>query len=139
MWRMPLPAVIHWVSPLVMTPPPPVRVLVLEDAVDDVGDGLEPTVGVPRRALRLAGGVLHLTHLVHVDERVEGAQRHAGERAAHREALALEAGRRGGDRLHGPVGAGGAIGIGEAGEREDVVDGCSGHWWYLLVPTREHT
>ena len=23
MWRMPLPAVIHWVSPLVMVPPPP--------------------------------------------------------------------------------------------------------------------
>ena len=47
------------------------RVLVLEGAVDHVGDRLEPAVRVPRRALGLARRVLHLAHLVHVDERVE--------------------------------------------------------------------
>ena len=50
-----------------------VGVLVLERAVDHVGDGLEAAVRVPRRALRLARRVLHLAHLVHVDERVEVA------------------------------------------------------------------
>ena len=68
-----------------------VGVLVLEDAVDDVGDGLEAAVRVPRRALGLARRVLDLAHLVHVDERVEQRQVDAGERAADREALALEA------------------------------------------------
>jgi redox-sensitive bicupin YhaK (pirin superfamily) len=50
---------------------PAVAVLVLEHPVDDVSDGLEATVRMPRRALRLARGVLHLAHLVHHDERVE--------------------------------------------------------------------
>ena len=74
-----------------------VRVLVLEDAVDHVGDGLEAAVRVPRRALRLARRVLDLAHLVEVDERVEVGEVDAGERPADREALALEAARRGGD------------------------------------------
>ena len=91
MCRMPAPAVIHWVSPLVMTPPPPLESLVLEDAVDHVGDGLEAAVRVPGRALGLAGRVLDLAHLVEVDEGVEVVQRDAGEGAAHGEALALEA------------------------------------------------
>jgi hypothetical protein len=47
---------------------------VLERAVDDVGDGLEAAVRVPRRALGLAGRVVDLAHLVHVDERVEAAR-----------------------------------------------------------------
>ena len=46
-------------------------VLVVEDAVDDVGDGLEAAVRVPRRALGLTRRVVDLAHLVHVDERVE--------------------------------------------------------------------
>ena len=91
MCRMPAPAVIHCVSPLVMTPPPPFESGVLEDAVDHVGDGLEAAMRMPRRALRLARRVLHLAHLVEVDERVEVGQVDAGERAADREALALEA------------------------------------------------
>ena len=47
MWRMPAPAVIHWVAPLVIRPPPPVEFLVLECPVDHVGDGLETAVGMP--------------------------------------------------------------------------------------------
>ena len=65
-------------------------VLVVEDAVHDVGDRLEAPVRVPRRALGLARRILHLTHLVHVDERVQPPEVHAGERPADREALALE-------------------------------------------------
>ena len=71
-----------------------VGVLVLEGAVDDVGDGLEAAVRVPRGALGLARRVLDLTHLVHVDERVEVGQVDAGESAADGEAFALEAARR---------------------------------------------
>ena len=62
----------------------------VEDAVDDVGDGLEAAVRVPGRALGLAGRVLDGAHLVHVDERVEVAQVDAGEGALDREPLALE-------------------------------------------------
>src|SRR5260370_933215 len=84
-----------------------VGVLVPERPVDDVGDGLEPAVRVPRGALGLAGAVVDLAHLVHVDERVEPGQVHAGERAPDREPLALE-GRRGGrDRGDGPFGLAG--------------------------------
>ena len=91
MWRRPLPAVIHWVAPSVMTPPPPWESWCEERAVDHVGDGLEAAVRVPRRALGLAGGVLDLAHLIHVDERVELIELDAGEGAADGEALALEA------------------------------------------------
>jgi len=66
-----------------------VGVLVTEGAVDDVGDGLEPAVRVPRGALGLAGAVVDLAHLVHVHERVEPVQVHPGERAPDREPLAL--------------------------------------------------
>ena len=68
---MPAPAVIHWVSPLVMTPAAAGGVLVLEGAVDHVGDRLEAPVRVPGGALGLAGRVLHLAHLVHVDEGIQ--------------------------------------------------------------------
>ena len=91
MWRIPAPAVIHCVSPLVMTPPPPLLSAVLEDAVEHVGHGLEAAVRVPGRALRLARRVLDLAHLVEVDERVEVLEVGARERAADGETLALEA------------------------------------------------
>ena len=76
-----------------------------ERALDHVGDGLETAVGMPRRALGLAGSVVDLTHLVHVDERVEVGLGDAGEGAANGEALALESSRRGGDERD-PPGAG---------------------------------
>ena len=102
-----------------------VRVLMLEGAVDDVRDGLEPAVRVPRRALGLAGRVLHLAHLVHVDERVEIGEVDAGERAADREALALEAARRGRDGADGPLGL--VAHLPDTGQRGDVVDGDCWH------------
>ena len=77
-----------------------VRVLVLEGAVDHVGDGLEAAMGMPRRALGFAGRVLHLTHLIHVDERVDERGIGAREGAPHRESFALESVRRGGDADH---------------------------------------
>ena len=68
-----------------------------------VGDGLEAAVGVPVGALGLAGRVVDLAHLVHVDERVEVAEVDTGEGPAHGEALALEALRRGRERHDGPI------------------------------------
>jgi hypothetical protein len=62
---------------------------VVEDAVDDVGDGLEPAVWMPGGAFGFAGGVVHFAHLVHVHEWVELAHAGPGERAPDREALAL--------------------------------------------------
>ena len=106
MCRMPEPAVIHWVAPSVIRPPPPWRVLVGEAAVDHVGDGFEAAVRVPVGAPRFAGLVLHLAHLVHVDERVEVGGAHAGEGAHDGEALAFVAARPGGDGADGPLGVG---------------------------------
>ena len=74
-----------------------VGVLVGEGAVDHVRHRLEAAVGMPGRALGLAGRVLHRAHLVHVDEGVEQPLVDAGEGAMDREALALEALRGGGD------------------------------------------
>jgi hypothetical protein len=80
---MPAPAVIHWVSPLVMSRRRRASP-VLHLAVDHVGDGLEAAVRVPRGALGLARRVLHLAHLVHVDERVQRALADPGERPPDR-------------------------------------------------------
>jgi hypothetical protein len=67
-----------------------VGVLVAEDPVEHVGDGLEAPVRVPGGALGLTWRVVHLTHLVHVHERVEGRQVDAGEGPPDGKALALE-------------------------------------------------
>ena len=107
-----------------------VGVLVVEDAVDDVGDGLEAAVRVPRRALGLARRVLHLAHLVHHDERVELRQVDAGERAAHREALPLVALRGGGD-LPDRARLVAQAGLPQAVEDGEVVDGDRGHVAHL--------
>jgi hypothetical protein len=102
-----------------------VGVLVPEHAVDDVRDGLEAAVRVPRGALGLARRVLDLAHLVHVDERVEVGQVHAGERAADREALALVARWRGGDLDDRAVP--GRRGLGDSRQDQQVLDGYGRH------------
>jgi len=113
-----------------------VGVLVAEHAVDDVRDGLEPAVRVPRRALGLTRRVLHLAHLVHVDEGVQLPQVHAGERAADREALTLEPGRRGRHRHDRPLGRGGGVGLGDAGQDQNVRDGHRWHDISSVKPSR---
>ncbi len=60
-----------------------------ERSVDDVRHRLEAAMGVPVGPARLAGGVVDLAHLVHVDERVELSEADAGERPSHWKALAL--------------------------------------------------
>ena len=70
-----------------------VRILVGEAAVDHVGDRLEAAVRMPGGASRLAGLVLDLAHLVHVDERVEVGGADACERTDDGEALPLVAAR----------------------------------------------
>ena len=108
-----------------------VGVLVHEGAVDDVGDGLEAAVGVPRGALGLARRVLDLTHLVHVDERVERGEVDAGEGTTHRETLALEARRCGRHRAH-RARHGLGDGLGDLRQGQDVVDGHGRHGDQLL-------
>ena len=74
------------------------------------------------------GRVLDLAHLVHVDERVEVGEVDAGERAADREALALEPARRGGHRADAALGGPGVgAEVGEAGQDGQVGDGDGGH------------
>jgi hypothetical protein len=97
-----------------------------EDAVDHVGDGLEPAVGVPGRALGLARGVVDLAHLVHVHERVEGGQVDPGEGAAHREPFPLVAAGGGGHREDGAVG-GGRVNGGDAWQG----DGVGADGWHV--------
>jgi hypothetical protein len=106
-----------------------VGVLVAERAVDHVGHGLETAVRMPGSALRLTGRVVHLAHLVHVDERVEQAQVHAGERAPDREALALVARRRGGHLQDRPLSGIGA-GLADSRQHGDVPDG---YGWHVLI------
>src|SRR5690606_25084627 len=110
------------------------RVLVLEGAVDHVGDGLEAAVRVPCGATGLTGRVLDLAHLVHVHERVEQVVGNAGEGAAHGEPLALVAGGGGGDRHDLALGRGLGIWLGDDRQRERVVDGDGGHRVYLRGP-----
>ena len=102
-----------------------VGVLVLDDPVDHVGDGLEAAVRMPGGAERLTRAVVDRSHLIHVDERIETRRVHAGEGAPDREPLALEARGRRGDRHHV---AGVAVGIraSDPGQAQGVGGHC-GH------------
>ena len=103
------------------------RVGVLEDSVDHVGDRLEATVRVPRRALGLTWAVLDLTHLIHVDEGVEVGIGDPDEGATDRKALALEAARCG-DALDDLAQArGGGVNELDSGQDESVLDGDGRH------------
>ncbi len=99
----------------------------LEDAVDHVGDGLEPAMGMPRRALRFAGRVLDFPHLVEMDERIEVLEVDAGERAPDREPLPLETARRAGHATHGSLAGGGWIRLRDPGQDGDVFDDDGWH------------
>src|SRR6516165_6164569 len=82
---------------------------------------------MPRGALGLTGRVVHLAHLVHVDERVEPGQVHPGERPADREPLSLEAGRCRGYREHGAVGYRGGVWLRNARQHQEVRGSDGGH------------
>jgi hypothetical protein len=99
---------------------------VVEDAVHDVRDRLEAPVRVPWRALGLARRILHLAHLVHVDEGVQPAQVDAGEGPANGEPFALIAARRVGPLDH-RTGHGGELGLGDPGQDAGVGHGDGGH------------
>src|ERR1019366_4830451 len=59
------------------------RIAVLERPVDHVSHRLKSSVWMPCRSLRLAWCVFDLTHLIHVDKRINVAFRDAGEGAPH--------------------------------------------------------
>ncbi len=67
------------------------RVAVVHLAGEEVGHRLEPTVGMVRRALGLARGIVGGPHLVEQDERVEELQGGRGKGPADREPRALPA------------------------------------------------
>jgi hypothetical protein len=99
-----------------------VGILVLELPVDHVGDGFEAPMRMPRRAFRLARCVLDLSHLIHVNERIEIGQAHACKRASDRESFAFEAARR-----HGHVtcrSQGGRVYAGQARECLRIGGNC---------------
>src|ERR1700716_866604 len=82
-------------------------VLVLKGAVDHVSHGLEAAMRVPRSPLRLAGTVLHLAHLVHVNEGVEVALVEPVKGTPNREAFTFDAPGRRRDGKHGALDGGG--------------------------------
>src|SRR5260370_15862399 len=102
-------------------------VLVLKGPVDHVGDGREAAMRVPCRTLGLAGAVLHLAHLVHVNEGVEVALVEAVKGARDGKALAFDTFGRRGDGEQGTLDGGGRVGVRDAGQRQDVFDGNRGH------------
>jgi hypothetical protein len=108
-------------------PAPTLGVLVHEGAVEQIGHGLEAAVRMPGGALGLTGRVLHLTHLVHHDERVQVAVVDPCEGPAHREALTLESAGRRGNGEHGPRRRALPRRRGHTGQREGVLDGDGGH------------
>ncbi len=114
---------------------PAVRIAVLEDTVDHVGDGLEAAMRMPRRSLGLAGGVLDLAHLIEVDERVEIGELDAVECPADREAFALEAVRGDRDALDRALARDGRVDVGDAGQDGDVVDSDGWHG-LCMIPGR---
>ena len=70
-----------------------IGILVKELAVDQVREGLEAAVRMPRSALGLSRAVLDLPHLIHMNKGIELIRGNTGEGAAHRESLALEGAR----------------------------------------------
>lgn len=85
-----------------------VGVLVREFPVEHVGHRFEAAVRVPVGAPGFAGLIVHLAHLVHVDEGVQGGATDPGEGPHDGEPLALVPARAGGDRSHRPLGVGGS-------------------------------
>jgi hypothetical protein len=85
---------------------------------------------MPIGAPRFAGFVFHLTHLVHVNERIQGGSADSGERPDDREPLALKAPGAGGDRTDGPLGI---CGSRRAHPRQhQCVCGDSRHFFLLM-------
>ena len=107
--------------------PTTVRVLMNESAVDDVGDRLEAPVRMPRGPFRFPRGVVDLSHLVHMDERVQIGKAHAGEGATDGESLSFQSCGCGRDRPHGPLASSDRIRRGDPRQRQYVLN-C--HCWH---------
>ncbi len=110
----------------------------LEDAVDHVRDGLETAVWMPRRALGLAGRVLHLAHLIEMDEWIQVLERDAGECPPNGEALPFHAVRGVRHAADRALTRDGEIRFKDAREDGQIFDDDCGHasWTPSVVPTR---
>ncbi|MDQ1304562.1 MAG: hypothetical protein QG671_389 [Actinomycetota bacterium] len=100
------------------------RILMCEPAVDHVGDRLESAVRMPVGSAGLTRFIVHLAHLVHVNEWVQISGTHPGEGPDHRESLPLVSAGPGVDRSHGPLDVGGS-GRAQSGQGQGV---CSYSW-----------
>jgi hypothetical protein len=115
-------------------PATPGGVLMLERAVDDVRDGLEPPVRMPGRTFRLTGRVLHRSHVVEQQEGVGQLDVRSREGTPYLEALPLEVTLRS-DDLGDATPAGVALGqTRQTGQRERIRRD-SGHWPLLRRAT----
>ena len=105
-----------------------IGVVVRDLAVEDVAHGLEAAVRVPRRALRLPGGVDLRPEVVEQQERVRlGHRQAAREGPTDAEPGALELAVRGDDLGNRARRGRGRVGSGDAGKDEGVVDGDGRH------------
>jgi hypothetical protein len=77
-----------------------IAIHMIEDAIDDVGDRLKPTMWVPWRSFWFTGRIFNFTHLVEVNEWVEFGETDAGKGATDREAFAFKTLRGGRYLLH---------------------------------------
>jgi hypothetical protein len=71
----------YWACAILNDTATAVAVLVLKRAVNHVGESLESTVWVPRRAFRFEWKVFNFAHLIHVNKRVDIGVADAGERS----------------------------------------------------------
>src|SRR2546423_161757 len=81
---------------------------------------------MPGGSFRLTWPVLNLTHLVHVNKRIQEPLIETVKRPANRKSLALHSLRRGRDGEHRPL-AFARIGDCNPWQGQDVIDGDSGH------------
>ena len=139
MCRIPAPAVIHWVSPLVMTPPPP-----FESACSKTPSIMYVTVSKPRCGCHgvpfgspgaystspIWSRWMNGSRSVEVD---------AGERAADREALPFEAARRARDAADRALPGDGGIGLGDPRQDGDVFDDDGWHVCSTPCVCRHHS
>ena len=86
---------------------------------------------MPRRALRLTRGVLDLTHLVEMDERVEQGQIDTGEGPPDRESFAFVALGCGGRRTYGAFDGFDEASLATQGRGRTVARGHGWHGFFL--------
>ena len=108
-----------------------VRVLMQKPAINQIGERFKAAVRMPGCAFRLTGGILHLAHLIHHDERINIAGIEASERPTDRKSLALERLRRSSHGFSAP--RSGCSGHVQPRQGEGVSGDCGHGYSSLLI------